>query len=547
MEKTTEKLKPMQFIRELCDFCKENYKLFLLVFAAALLIYAQLYVFGATNPDGHWDSAGGMTRWAVSDWQYQLGRWAWSFLVAARSGVSTPIIISAWTIALFSAASIFLASIFRIEKRLLKLLCCLLVVATPMVCASLTYYSYSDVYGWSFLFPVFVIWNIRNCLDKYGKLPVWLIIVDCCLLTITLGLYQSNLNIVFVLLLAVVVLHLLYKEADGRAIIVFFLNVVAICIIACIAYVIVLVATQSYLHVGLPEYRGANAASPLNSIIMLPVSVQTAYSTFFDTFLGHKLMGNHFGETKCILFVWISALAASLFIVWRQRIDAKKKVLKGFVVLLCVVLLPLAANATLIATPSTEATILMIGGSIALLPLPFSIPYRLFSTLVNGTVSKVAHVALLALALLMNYSYIMQVNTDAMAMEAISTQEVSVGTRIVADLENMDDVLHGQEVCIMGIPTDGNYPISTDLAYLASDYARTGLFWHTWDGTYFNWQRMIHVEVGAPCISFCSLKEMKEIGLTKEYAEMSNYPETGSIREINDVVVVKVSDTRYSE
>ncbi len=65
-----------------------------------------------------------------------------------------------------------------------------------------------------------------------------------------------------------------------------------------------------------------------------------------------------------------------------------------------------------------------------------------------------------------------------------------------------------------------------------ADFGRSGI----------NYSTMYMKDFMEVCYDICSIEEYNDIVAFGELADMSNFPDTGSVRTIGNVIVIKLSD-----
>lgn len=305
------------------------------------------------------------------------------------------------------------------------------------------------------------------------------------------------------------------------------------------------------LGISLSTYGGASSVGVGSILGSLTSSVPSAYVAFFDGFFSHGIFGNHFG------WVYVAAVGmiiAAVAFVRLAAISGVKRLGASAMALLCVVLIPFAANVILVIVPSYGyPTLLMLGGFMAsFLLLPLLVQLLLDSP-DRGNArlrmpAKAMSVGCCCLIAVGAWSYALQSNADAEVMQACQNQTASLATRIAGVLDANPDVQAGAKVLIAGKPEAGNFPNTSDSYIHASSYAKWGM---VWDNHYQNNMRswdVIMKRFAGQSFNYCSFDECAKVIRSSEFANMSLYPANGSVATIDGVVVVKISDiSKYLE
>lgn len=555
-----------------------NATLLAVCFAVGMVCHAQMYLNGLSNPDAvvSLSNPNGYGSFIPHAWDISLGRWGLLFAACAKFGLCSPILTSAITIALFALGVVALIDRLGIKRACLRYASSILFIASPFVSYCITYYYCSNSYALSFLCAVLAACLVGR-VGAVGK-PVALV-GAVALLAFSLGCYQASLGVFCVAVLLVMVRSLMggcsesltlpacdargeaqnpYREEGSSAdslsakqLAVFFGVAVAVCAAGAVLYYALTEISLSVLGIGLSAYGGASSVGADSILGSLTSSVPSAYAAFSDGFFSHGIFGNHFG--------WVYVAAACMIVVAvafvrLAAISGVKRLGASAMALLCVVLIPFAANVILVIVPSYGyPTLLMLGGFMAsFLLLPLLVQLLLDSP-DRGNVrlhmpAKAMSVGCCCLIAVGAWSYALQSNADAEVMQACQNQTASLATRIAGMLDASPDVQAGAKVLIAGKPEAGSFPNTSDSYVHASSYAKWGM---VWDNHYQNNMRswdVIMKQFAGQSFNYCSFDECSKVIRSSEFANMSLYPANDSVATIDGVVVVKISDiSKYSE
>lgn len=576
-----------------------NAKLLVVCFAVGMICHAQMYANGLSNPDAvaSLSNPNGYGSFIPHAWDISLGRWGLLFAAYAKFGLCSPILTSAITIALFALGIVLLIDRLGIKSTCLRYASSILFIVSPFVSCCITYYYCSNSYALSFLCAVLAACLIGR-VGVVGK-PVALV-GAVVLLAFSLGCYQASLGVFCVAVLLVMVRSLMggasellmslahdahgaetwgsYSEGghescgacggnaqsscreedlstrssfSAKQLAVFFGVAVAVCAAGAVLYYALTELSLLVSSVGLSAYGGASSVGAGSILGSLTSSVPSAYAAFFDSFFSHGIFGNHFG------WVYVAgigmAITTAAFIGLAVTAGAKRLGASAMA-LLCVALIPFAANVILVIVPSYGyPTLLMLGGFMAsFLLLPLLVQLLLDSP-DRGNArlrvpAKAMSVGCCCLIAVGAWSYALQSNADAEVMQACQNQTASLTTRIAGVLDANLDVQAGAKVLIAGKPEAGNFPNTSDSYAHASSYAKWGM---VWDNHYQNNMRswdVIMKQFAGQSFNYCSFDECAKVIRSSEFANMSLYPANDSVTTIDGVVVVKISDiSKYSE
>lgn len=566
-----------------------NAKLLVVCFAVGVICHAQMYLNGLSNPDAvvSLSNPSGYGSFIPHAWDMSLGRWGLLFAAYAKFGLCSPVLTSAITIAQFALGIVALIDKLGVRNACLRYASSILFIVSPFVSCCITYYYCSNSYALSFLCAVLAACLIGR-VGAVGK-PVALV-GAVALLAFSLGCYQASLGVFCVAVLLVMIRGLMggnfdprprgARGAEGRLscreenygveaqspyceegcsagsfnakqLAVFFGVAVVVCAAGAVLYYALTELSLFVLGIGLSSYGGASSVGAGSIFGSLTSSVPSAYGAFSDGLFSHGIFGNHFGWVYVAAVCLIVAAVAFARLV---AINGAKRLGPSAMALLCVVLIPFAANVILVIVPSYGyPTPLMLGGFMAsFLLLPLLVQLLLDSP-DRGNVrlcmpAKAMSVGCCCLIAVGAWSYALQSNADAEVMQACQNQTASLATRIAGMLDANPDVQAGAKVLIAGKPEAGNFPNTSDSYIHASSYAKWGM---VWDNHYQNNMRswdVIMKQFAGQSFNYCSFDECAKVIRSSEFANMPLYPANGSVATIDGVVVVKISDiSKYSE
>lgn len=524
-----------------------NAKLLVACFAVGMICHAQMYLNGLSNPDAvvSLSNPNGYGSFIPHAWDMSLGRWGLLFAAYAKFGLCSPILTSAITIALFTLGIVALVDRLGIKRACLRYASSILFIVSPFVSCCITYYYCSNSYALSFLCAVLAACLIGR-VGAVGK-PVALV-GAVVLLAFSLGCYQASLGVFCVAVLLVMVRSLMDSSADpfsAKQFAVFFGVAVVVCAAGAVLYYALTELSLFVLGIGLSSYGGASSVGAGSILGSLTSSIPGAYVAYSDGLFSHGIFGNHFG------WVYVAAagmIAAAVAFVRFVATNGVKRLRASAAALLCVVLIPFAANIILVIVPSYGyPTPLMLGGFMAsFLLLPLLVQLLLDSS-ERGNArlrvpAKAMSVGCCCLVAAGAWSYVLQSNADAEVMQTCQNQTASLATRIAGALDANPDVQAGAKVLIAGKPEAGNYPNTSDSCVHASSYAKWGM---VWDNHYQNNMRswdVIMKQFAGQSFNYCSFDECAKVIRSSEFANMSLYPADDSVVTIDGVVVVKISD-----
>lgn len=209
----------------------------------------------------------------------------------------------------------------------------------------------------------------------------------------------------------------------------------------------------------------------------------------------------------------------------------------GLQAVVCAALLPLAVNLMGLLLPGNSLLLRTAGGMLPVLPFLLSVAQAAWP---QGRRATVRRSAVWVLALLMVRGYALQINADALTMLAYKNQYVTVLRQIEAELTAMPEYRTADSIAVLGRLPSENCPLEPLLKDMADPFAQDTIFWGMAASDRAAWINGFYEELGWQP-TFCDEARCIEIAASDTFGAMPCYPETGSVRVVDGVLVVKVS------
>lgn len=507
---------------------------FAAAFLVGMLVHSPVYGNGLVNPDGLWHGEYSV----AGTWEASLGRWGLYFVDILQGGINSSVLAAFWTILFVSLAGALVASLFQIRCIVKAIAMPMLLTCSPMVAMLLTYPYCAGAYALSFLLGVLAVYAIHAF---PGKVKGTLISTLCVVLLV--GLYQSSLGVTLAVAAGYVLMRLLRRPDELRAVGKEALHL-------CIAVIAGMVLYYALMHlalrvwgVSLSEYKGAGSASILSILRSIPDGIRHAYLYFQAFFLKDYIARNPYytGVIYCLL-----AGVALISLAVRLATAESKRPLPSVLCLLLVAVLPVCCNIINLLVPQTEFYLLMTGGMMMALPLWIAL------TDVGGGSEGRRSVLRLrrgldiggtALAFALVWVFVLSSQTDASVLQASKNQTIALANRVWQQVEASEDYVPDETtLLIAGHPQEGNFPNPSQLTDKANVYANWGIVWNAYDGNIHTWAQVFRQYLGVTYAGV-SAEQFAEISASEAFQQMPLYPRAGSVQRIHDVLVVKISDT----
>ena len=515
-------------------FVKDDWKFFLVCLFGGGYIYFAKIVNELANPDAIWNGMAYKSGWS---WETGLGRYMIGFLQKLRSDVINTEFISLTCIVFLAIICVCVVKIFEIEDIISRTIIGALIILTPTVGSTLTYYYCSDMYFLSYCLAVLAVFFAV----KYQN------IAGCCICAIGIclstAIYQAYLGIAITLCF----LHLLYMLLDshysmrdiGRQT----MHLLAGGCSGIILYLLSNSVIQHWLGVSAVEARGFSTMGKI-SLGELPKLIQTAYTSFYEYFFASTMINNHWGgryNINCLFF--LCTVLILIVILWKKRISLYRKLF----FLLGITVLPISIMSIVIIAPEAS-----IYGSTGVLMLPtmnyvYIAAFVLFvksrEEVFSIRMQKVIKFALMGCCICVCYMLLMLELSSQTYMKHHLNKTETVALSMMNEIETVTDNSRSHKICVIGTMEDGNYPeiyeaLRSSVQWTTA-YHKT--IWTTFDGTQSCWVNYISHYLGQT-YSMCSYEEYNKILQSAEYSSMQNFPDENSVTIIDDIIVVKLSN-----
>lgn len=420
---------------------------------------------------------------------------------------------------LLAVSAAIIVSIFRIRHRQLAALLGLVLVSFPTACSMLLYKYTAPLYGVAFLLSVFAVWVLPKY--KIGGLLLSSLAIAC-----SLGIYQAYLPVTASLFVLWLYWMTLCEEKDFGEIFRIGLYAVASLILGLLLYFLITQVSLKFYGKVLNDYQGIDKMGRI-PLSQLPELVLNTYRRFFrlpfDNYC--NLAQNNLLKIVYLLIYFLNFLLS--VVIFRQN---KKGFSSAVMALLLAIVFPVAVNLIEIMCPGSRIYTLMVYSCVTSALVPVVLldrirkPHKLLVRFVAGV---------LALFVMGNtyfnnltYTSIYYVNRQtenymtSLITQVRMTEGYSVDKRWAFIGTNSDPTIDNkwQSVPVYGGAEHTNRMVSA-----------------------YSWKDWIYVYLGVS-VPLAYNSTVEEIKQTQEFQEMTCWPNDGSIRIINDVIVIKFQE-----
>ena len=506
------------------NWMKSHIKYMLISTMFGIMVYFMMISENLLNSyDGIWNTS----HLIAGAWETSLGRGLLHYVDKARAGVVSVPLNSILTLLIISVASTLIVDFYVAGSKKIAMLVSLLLIANSVVSNTLSYCFTSVGYGMAFLCSVLS----ARCIC--GRRRVAGIFLGAVFLALSLGCYQAYFGVTCLLLLLQVIKMLLDCDSAKR-IVEFLIKGMLAIVIGGILYSIMSNAMLKKYGIELASYGGASEVSVGRIIASLPESIRLCYEQFYEFCVKGRMRITVFGKMiiligKMGIVVFVACVFRNFSAIWR-----KKRVYALFF-LTCIFLVPVACNAVVLLAGSGMSVLMSMGMVTGVALVPTTI------LLLDGRIGfwlKRAGYILLFLLLWVN---ILTVSKDQLALKEGRTATVQLADSIIESLIADGYLEDGAPVAFVGKPCENPMFAKRPAWSSANRYAKFGDWWTGGANNRRSWSGVL-VECCGIQLNLCSVEKYEEMRQTGVFSEMPIFPAEGSVREIDGVIVVKVSE-----
>ena len=522
------KLKKLQNIKTI--FTKDKKIIFLVTIISSMIVHFQLYALIITGPDTLINSM-----YHQADiWEAMLLRFGLDFMQAIKGNIVSPILATLLSTVFLGITVVLVIDIFKIQNKYLKYLTSILFVVSPNISATLTFFYCSDAYILGMVLATLSVYIIRRFDNRR-----WPIFIGGLLLALAMGMYQTYLSVTMVLSVATLLIDLLNNKENKKV----FLNlskyiimgIVGICLFYVLSHITLLLK-----NLPISSYSGANKIG-LSTLLNLPKLLPESYQSFFYYYFTDEMIPNTIWHTNILyIIIFVIELISIIYIIIKNKVY--KKLTNTILIVFAIVIIPMCFGIIEIIVPDVDIHILMACSMIYIFPLFF----KVLEMLPKGKIHIVLKYVVVVCSLLIAWNYTWQDNASYIAINTMQNQAINTATRIVNQIEELDEYNPQMPVLLLGGLENNKYFSRENTSIEAKKiFDRTWGFISEkstiWWGNLDSWRKIFYEYVGVN-LNLVSEGECKEILESDEFKNMKYYPEKDGIKVINGTVVVKLSD-----
>lgn len=526
--KTTRFLSPEECLRALWDKIPAHIRL---TFFSALVsgLLAHLYMF--TKKVLNHDDIGDLF---YTNYGAASGRWLLPKLAHLDGSFSTPWLLGVLSLVLIALAACFVVSLMRLKRPLSCILAAAIMVTFPTVTATMAYMFTADAYFCSLALACFAAYITNKY--RFGFLAG---IAAICL---SMGVYQSYFGVTAVLMVGILILDTLDGDTSIKYLLLKSVRFVATLGVGIAGYMAVVKFTSRSIE--LVNYMGISDMGKI-SLSDLPRQICKAYLEYGNYFLLNE-SGAHFSFLGGLfLLTGLATVCLAVLAIRSRKLKAPHLILLALLVLAY----PLAGNIVYVMVPNAPVHMLMLYGMCMILLAPIALAEYCANLSAEapsdggssrkGILRSACCWAITVTIALTAYSYTIFSNQVYLKMGFTYEQVYSYSTRLLSAIEQADGYRTDLPVVLVGRALEnGGQPVTPELdAIVLTGVGNMKEMINSY--TYGVYLLRFH---GAVNYTYTVDSELsRQFAAREDVAELPVYPASGSIRVLDDHIVVKLS------
>lgn len=532
-----EKLKiisPEEALDKFLKWFDKNKRLaFLLAIFVGIVTHITMITETIMSQDGLWNS---IEYFRPGEWEISLGRWGIEIVERLNQFIAIPTVSTISCIIVMAITAVILVDIFELKSKISVAITSVVLVVTPTLTATVLYIYTSFAYCFNFFISSLAIWFLYKLKNR----KIGFLLATLCLV-FSLSIYQSYIGVTIGLCIMISIIDLVKNKKDLKEVLLNILKTAIAVIIAGILYYIITQIILKVLGIGISEYKNAQNVSFLGIILGLKDTIIQTYKDFFTFFFRNEIVynTNYRREIFYGIFFLLFAISTIISLIFLEEKDIKKKLIKITCIVLLLILLPIALNIIDIIIVGNEMYALTAVQMILMFPFIFTI----FENTNKFVIIR--WLGILSCLVILGTYYIAD-NTSYAALKLTYNQAYSTTMRIMDRIENTPGYTRDLPILFGGIVGNNNYPrTSTLYNYTIGSIVNNTTFHGSYGGAIGTWVKFIKIFYGLD-IKTCTPEEFSSIVNGEIYKnEMEIFPAQSSIRIVNGIIVVKLSDEPF--
>ena len=355
------------------------------------------------------------------------------------------------------------------------------------------------------------------------------------LIVFSLALYQAYIAVTVSLIVIYMMKKLIEsKKFDLKKFILEFVKYIFIILLSMILYLIITKIIMAICNVEFADYKGASSMSLSNIISNIFVTIPRTYKDIYHYMFKESILYNKYWNRNIINFI-LGILNVICF-GYLLLTNKKNRNIKIALFLILLLILPVCIGLIDIIMPDTLTNIVTGPGLICIYLYMIVI-----MLLINDeNIIKYVKYASAISIILLCYTNMMSNHATYLSRNDVYKNYYTISSDVLTRVNNLDGYEYGMKWLFTdNIRYSSQYSKMSNGAY-ANDYET----WDNIDGIWHSWG-FYHKYLGVD-LYLASKKEYYNYTKRKEVQDMPAYPSDGSIKIIDDIVVIKMSDYAYT-
>jgi len=537
---------------------------FMIIYLSAAAVFLPLASKEVTNPDG----LSSVYSKSTDDlWELALGRFGLKIIDHAREGILNPAVETLISCVFLTFSILLVYRILNKDKKsnLSLAVYSVFMILSQTVVSMMTYYYCSVEYFFAMFIAIgvtyLVVKRYENTLNgkKYSIGSEIAHIILCgFLLSCSLSIYQAYIPLYLTLAAMYLLLQICRNfgsaELSWKKCLVFIGKVLLICIVGVILYLTETSIVNAHFETALTAGRNMDTMGKMSLSILVSKSKE-AYIFFYQYFFSNDKVNNtvmHRARTNQVIIAFILfAILYAIYLGLRKNKTGKERIWHLCLTVLIVIALPLLMTSIIVMAPGVSiydtTGILMIPAMILLYILGYELCLLHGEEIYANHKEKFKQVlsikkGIVAINLLaLFYASLILVSVDAAFWSYanfMKNKTTTYATRIVSVADNSGYDITAQPLLIVGNTND-----IPDIEFYLKDIVKgtTAYYGQFW-GTKMDagcWTDFINRYLGVT-VSPAGTSEEEKITNSKAFSDMPVFPEQGSMKMIDGILVVKL-------
>lgn len=481
------------------------------------------------SQDGIWNS---MQYSRAGDWVIALGRWGIELAGRLNNFVAIPSITTMLCLFLMAVSTVFIVDIFNFKSKYSALFTGMIMVVSPCLTATMLYVYTSVAYCVNMLLAILAIWFIYKF--KYKKIGI---VISALCFMFSLSIYQSYMGVTVGLCIMLSIIELLKDNSKIKNVFINIGKTVLAVLSGGILYYILTMLILNLTGIDMATYKGAESFGIKEIFASLGTNILNTYKNFVEFFFKDVIVYNtNYRRDIWYILFFIGFIVTFIVKLAKLKVESKKeKIFKIVLASLMVLLMPIGLNIINIIAVGTEIYALTATQMILVIPFVLALVESL------EILNSIKWIILISCMCICG-TYYLSDSASYSALKLTYNQAYSSTMRVFDRIETTQGYEKDMPLLLAGIIGNNNYPRTMNLyGYTIGELANNTVFHGTYGGQIGTWINYMRVFFGLD-IQMCDPDTYYRIVTGEDYKDMEMFPAEDSIRIIDGVVVVKLSE-----